>query len=67
MTTLHRNMTEAKTLITSSEEAKEAGRWDALNGQRLNTDAYAFADANSIAGSYLSGDYTYAFIQAKGL
>lgn len=67
MNTLHPNMTAAKTLITSSDEAKAMGRWDAERGHRCNADAYDFADANSIAGSRLSGDYTYAYVTAKGL
>ena len=63
----HPNMTEAKTLITTSDEAKQMGRWDAAQGNRCQSDAYAYADENSIHGSYLRGDYTYAYIQAKGL
>jgi hypothetical protein len=58
---------QAKTLITSSDEAKAMGRWDAEHGQRLDTSRYAFADENSIAGSRMSGDYTFAYITAKGL
>jgi hypothetical protein len=71
MQILHPNMTDAKTLITSSDEAKAMGRWDAQRGGRCRPEAYTFAPdghpANSIAGSRMSGDYTFAYITAKGL
>jgi hypothetical protein len=67
MTTIHRSLTEAKTLIASSREAKEMGRWDAERGNPCQSDAYAFADDNSIAGGRFRGDYTYAYVCAKGL
>jgi hypothetical protein len=58
---------DAKVLISTQAEAQEAGRQDALAGLRCNTDAYHFADENSIAGSRLSGDYTFAYVVARGL
>ncbi len=58
---------QLKTLITSSDEAKEMGKWDAEHGNRCDANRYHFADENSIAGSRLSGDYTFAYVTAKGL
>jgi hypothetical protein len=58
--------TEAKTLIATTEEAIEMGIWDANLGLKCNADAYTFADANRIDGSYLRGEYTHSYTQAKG-
>jgi hypothetical protein len=58
---------EVKTIISSSEEAKDMGAWDAAHGNRCQPDNYHFADANSIHGSYLRGEYTMAYVVAKGL
>ncbi len=58
---------QAKTLITDADEAKAMGRWDAEQGIRCDAGRYAFSDENSIAGSRLSGDYTFAYVTAKGL
>jgi hypothetical protein len=66
MEIVHPNLTEVKTLLATSDEAKEMGRWDAEHGNRCQSDAYAYADANSIHGSYLKGDYTLAYVTAKG-
>jgi hypothetical protein len=63
---LNWNTTEVKAIIATSEEAKEMGAWDAKLGLKCNADAYTFADANDINGSYLSGEYTFAYTQAKG-
>lgn len=60
-------LADAKVYIADSEEAKEAGRQDALAGLTCDSSRYAFADANSIAGARLSGDYTFAYVSAKGL
>lgn len=60
------HVSEAKTLIATSDEAKAMGEWDAQQGMRCSPDAYVFADANSIHGSYLRGEYTYAYVSAKG-
>jgi len=67
MEIVHPNLTEAKTLLSTSAEAKEQGRWDAERGQRCQAEAYAYADANSIHGSYLKGEYVHSYIMAKGL
>jgi hypothetical protein len=56
---------QAKTLITSSEAAKEMGRWDAERGCRCQSDAYAYAD--EWQAPYWQADYTFAFMTAKGL
>jgi hypothetical protein len=61
------DMSAVKTLISSSDEAKEMGKWDAILGQACNADAYLFADSNSIHGSYLRGEYTFAYLTEKGL
>lgn len=67
MNNLHQVLMEAKCFIATSEEAKEAGRQDALAGLPCDSSRYHFADANSIAGARLSGDYTFAYVLAKGL
>jgi len=58
---------EVKALISTSDEAKQMGRWDAEQGFSSQAAAYAYADENSIHGSYLRGDYTLAYVVAKGL
>jgi hypothetical protein len=57
----------AACVIASSDEAKEMGRHDALAGLRCNPDAYVFAGENNVVQTRFRGDYTFAYVLAKGL
>lgn len=67
MNTVHPNLMNAKTLIASSDEAKEMGRHDALAGLKCDPDAYHFAGENNVNPTRFRGDYTFAYVTAKGL
>ena len=65
MSILPSAVTEVKVLISTSDEAKEMGRWDAEHGNRCQSGAYAYP--SEWEAPYFQADYTFAYIKAKGL
>lgn len=61
------SLTEAKTLISTQDEAITMGVWDARKGQPCNPDAYVFAGENNVVPTHFRGDYLLAYVTAKGL